>query len=108
MNCGDINNDQSRGRLHGFFLRFEYTSCFDLLLFYILVYRFVTIYGLQKVCFDPYKSEKHLCWNDIDFSVMPRLIENQRLHAIGMLQAGLAQNIVARHLVFIATQYSHC
>jgi hypothetical protein len=25
-----------------------------------------------------------------------------------MLQAGLAQNIVARHLVFIATQYSHC
>jgi transposase len=28
---------------------------------------------------------------------MPRLTENQRLHAIGMLQAGLAQHIVARH-----------
>jgi hypothetical protein len=30
-------------------------------------------------------------------SVMPRLDENQRLRAIGMLQAGLAQNVVARH-----------
>jgi len=28
---------------------------------------------------------------------MPRLTENQRLRAIGMLQGGLAQNIVARH-----------
>ena len=28
---------------------------------------------------------------------MPRLTENQHLHAIGMLQAGLAQNIVVRH-----------
>ena len=28
---------------------------------------------------------------------MPRLDENQRLLAIGMLQAGLAQNVVARH-----------
>jgi transposase len=28
---------------------------------------------------------------------MPRFTENQRRHAIGMLQAGLAQNIVARH-----------
>jgi hypothetical protein len=28
---------------------------------------------------------------------MPRLTENQRLRAIGMLQAGLAQSIVARH-----------
>ena len=28
---------------------------------------------------------------------MPRLTENQHLHAIGMLHAGLAQNIVARH-----------
>jgi hypothetical protein len=41
--------------------------------------------------------KKHFCWNDIDFSVMPRLTENQRRHAIGMLQAGLAQHIVARH-----------
>ena len=30
-------------------------------------------------------------------SVMPRLAENQPLRAIGMLQAGLAQNIVARY-----------
>ena len=57
----------------------------------------MTVYGLQKVCFDPYKSEKHFCLNDIDFSVMPCFTENQRRHAIGMLQAGLAQNIVARH-----------
>jgi transposase-like protein len=28
---------------------------------------------------------------------MPRLDENQRLRALGMLQAGLAQNVVARH-----------
>jgi len=28
---------------------------------------------------------------------MPRLTENQSLHAIGMLQAELAHNIVARH-----------
>ena len=30
-------------------------------------------------------------------SAMPRLTENQRLRAIGMLQAGLAQHIVTRH-----------
>ena len=47
--------------------------------------------------FDSYKSEKHFCLNDIDFSVMSRLIENQRLRAIGMPQAGLTQHIVARH-----------
>ena len=29
---------------------------------------------------------------------MPCLDENQRLRAIGMLQAGLAQNVVARHI----------
>ena len=28
---------------------------------------------------------------------MPRLDENQRLRAIGILQAGLVQNVVARH-----------
>jgi transposase len=57
----------------------------------------VTVYGLQKVCFDPYKSEKRFCLHDIDFSVMPRIIEYQRLRPIGMLQAGLAHNIVTRH-----------
>jgi hypothetical protein len=64
----------------------------------------VTVYGLQKICFDPYKSEKHFCLNDTDFSVMPRLTENQLIRGIGMLQAGLAQDILA----FIATRYSHC
>jgi hypothetical protein len=42
-------------------------------------------------------QKKLFCLNDIDFSVMPRFTENQRRHAIGMLQAGLAENIVARH-----------
>jgi hypothetical protein len=64
----------------------------------------VTVYGLQKICFDPFKSEKHFCLNDTDFSVMPRLTENQLIRGIGMLQAGLAQDILA----FIATRYSHC
>jgi transposase-like protein len=50
-----------------------------------------------KVCFCPYTSEKQFCLNDINSSVMPRLDENQRLRAIGMLKAGLAQNVVARH-----------
>jgi hypothetical protein len=50
-----------------------------------------------KVCFCPYTSEKQFCLNDINSSVMPRLDENQRLRAIGMLQAELAQNVVARH-----------
>jgi hypothetical protein len=56
----------------------------------------VTVYCLQKVCFNPYKSEKHFCLNDINFNVMPHLTENQTVHAIGMLQAELAHNIVAR------------
>ena len=42
-------------------------------------------------------SEKQFCLNDINSSVMQRLDENQRLRAIGMLQTGLAQNVVARH-----------
>ena len=42
-------------------------------------------------------QKKLFCLNDIDFSVMPRFTENQRRHAFGMLQAGLAENIVARH-----------
>jgi hypothetical protein len=46
----------------------------------------VTVYGLQKVCFDPYKSEKHFCLNDTDFRVIPRLNENQLIRGIGMLQ----------------------
>jgi transposase len=50
-----------------------------------------------KVCFCSYTSEKQFCLNDINSSVMPRLDENQRLRAISMLRAGLAQNVVARH-----------
>jgi hypothetical protein len=46
-----------------------------------------------KVCFCPYTSEKQFCLNDINASVMSRLDDNQRLCAIGMLQAGLAQNV---------------
>jgi hypothetical protein len=57
----------------------------------------VTVYCLQKVCFNPYKSEKHFILNDINFNVMSRLTENQTVHAIGNLQAELAHNIVARH-----------
>jgi transposase len=46
-------------------------------------------------CPSLYTSEKQFCLNDINSSVMPRLNENQRLRAIGMFQAGLAQNVVA-------------
>jgi hypothetical protein len=42
-------------------------------------------------------QKKLFCLNNIDFSVMARFTENQRRHAIGMLQAGLAKHIVARH-----------
>ena len=41
--------------------------------------------------------KKHFCLNYIDFSVMPSLTEDQRPRAIRMLQAGLAQHIVAIH-----------
>ena len=74
----------------------SWKNCFDLILFFIGAQRFVTVYCLQKVCFNPYKSEKHFCLNDINFNVMPHLTENQTVHAIGMLQAELAHNIVAR------------
>jgi transposase len=51
----------------------------------------------RRIVLTPTNQKKHFCLNDIDFSVMPRFTENQRRHVIGMLQAGLAQNIVARH-----------
>ena len=58
----------------------------------------MTVFGLQKVCFDSYQSEERFCLHVIDFSVMPRITtEYQRLRAIGMFQAGLAHNIVTRH-----------
>jgi hypothetical protein len=34
---------------------------------------------------NPKNQKKHFCLNDIDFSVMPRPSENQRLRTIGML-----------------------
>ena len=43
-------------------------------------------------------NQKNTCFNYIDFRVMQRFTEHKRLHAIGILQAGLLQNIVARHL----------
>ena len=58
----------------------------------------MTVYGLQKVCFNPCKSEKHFCLNNIDFNVVPCLTENQRRHAIGMLQAGFTYYIFATHV----------
>ena len=52
----------------------------------------------SRFFFTPTNQKKnHFCFNDIDFSLMPRFTENQRHHAIGILQAGLTQNIVARH-----------
>ena len=41
--------------------------------------------------------EKHVHLNLNCAYVMPRLTENQRLRAVGMLEAGMAQNEVARH-----------
>jgi transposase len=47
--------------------------------------------------FAPTHQKKQFCLNDINSSVMSRLDESQRLRVIGMLQAGVAQNVVARH-----------
>ena len=79
--------DQSWETCTDFYTFYEYTSCIWLSFVY---HRFT------KVCFCPYTSEKQFCLNDINSSVMPRLYENKRIRAIGMLQAGLAQNVVAR------------
>ena len=38
-------------------------------------------------------------WSQLnDFSSMPRLSENDRFRAVGMLEAGMAQGVVAQHL----------
>jgi transposase-like protein len=76
---------------------YEYTSCIWPSFVYHSRLTICDCVRFTKVCFCPYTSEKQFCLNDINSIVMPRLDENQRLHAIGMLQAGLAQNAVARH-----------
>jgi hypothetical protein len=87
----------SRGKLAQTLTRSMSTPHIFGLLFY---HSHLTIFDclrFTKVCFCPYTSEKQFCLNDINSSVMPRLDENQHLRAIGMLQAELAQNVVARH-----------
>jgi hypothetical protein len=88
----------SRGKLARTLTRSMSTPhVFGLHLFIILVLTICDCLRFTKVCFCPYTSEKQFCLNDINSSVMPRLNENQRLRAIGILQAGLVQNVVARH-----------
>ena len=89
--------DQSRETCTDFDTLYEYTSCIWPSFVYHSRLAICDCLRFTKVCFCPYTSEKQFCLNDINSSVMPRLDENQRLRAIGMLQAGLAQNVVARH-----------
>jgi hypothetical protein len=89
--------DQSRETCTDFDTLYEYTSCIWPSFVYHSRLTICDCLRFTKVCFCPYTSEKQFCLNDIKSSVMPRLDENQRLGAIGMLQAGLAQNVVARH-----------
>ena len=89
--------DQSREACTDFDTLYEYTSCIWPSFVYHSRLTICDCLRFTKVCFCPYTSEKQLCLNDMNSSVMPRLDENQRLRAIGMLQAGLAYNFVARH-----------
>ena len=87
----------SRGKLARTLSVYEYTSCIWPSFVYHSRLTICDCLRFTKVCFCPYTSDKQFCLNDINSSVMPRLDENQRLRAIGMPQAGLAQNVVARH-----------
>jgi hypothetical protein len=89
--------DQSRETCTDFVTLYEYTSCIWPSFVYHSGLTICDGLRFTKVCFCPYTSEKQFCLNDINSSVMPRLDKNQCLRAIGMLQAGLAQNVVARH-----------
>ena len=89
--------DQSQETCTDFDTVYEYTSCIWPSIVYHSRLTICDCLRFTKVCFCPYTSEKQFCLNDINSSVMPCLDENQRLRAIGMLQAGLAQNVVARH-----------
>jgi len=64
----------------------------------------VTVYGLQKVCFDPYKSEKHFCLNAIDFSV-PKI---SVFVLLVCSKLDWHKTLSLDILVFIVTRYSHC
>ena len=88
--------DQSRETCTDFDTLYEYTSCIWPSFVYHSRLTICDCLRFTKVCFCPYTSEKQFCLNDINSSVMPCLDENQRLRAIGMLQAGRAQNVVAR------------
>jgi hypothetical protein len=66
---------------------YEYTSCNWPSFVYHSPLKICDCLRFTKVCFCPYTSEKQFCLNDINSSVMSRLDENQRLRAIGMLQA---------------------
>jgi transposase-like protein len=89
--------DQSRETCTDFDMLYEYTSLIWPSFVYHSHLTICDCLRFTKVCFSSYTSEKQFYLNDINSSVMPRLDENQRLHAIGMLQAGLAHNVVARH-----------
>lgn len=89
--------DQSWETYTDFDTLYEYTSYIWLSFVYYPRLIICDCLRFTKICFCTYISEKPFCLNDINSSVMPRLDENQRLRAIGMLQAGLEQNVVARH-----------
>ena len=89
--------DQSRETCTDFDTLYEYTSCIWPSFVYHSRLTICDCLRFTKVCVCPYTSEKQFCLNDINSSVMPCLDGNQRIRAIGMLQAGLAQNVVARH-----------
>ena len=89
--------DRSRKTCTDFNTLYEYTSCIWPSLVYHYLLAICDCLRFAKVCFCPYTSEKQFCLNDINSSVMPHLDENKCLRVIGMLQAGLAQNVVVRH-----------
>ena len=89
--------DQSRETCTDFDTLYEYISCIWPSFLYHSRLTICDCLRFTEVCFCPYTSEKQFCLNDINSSVMPCLDENQRLRAIGMLQSGLAHNVVARH-----------
>lgn len=49
-----------------------------------------------KVCLHCLRTEKQCCVIEIPLTLMPRVGENERIRAIGMLQADFAQHVVAR------------
>ena len=89
--------DQTRETCTDFDPLYEYTSFIWPSFVYHSRLAICDCLRFTKVCFCPYTPEKQFYLNDINASVMSRLDEKQRLRAIGMLYAGLAQNVVAIH-----------